>query len=1088
MLRCIGRGSYGEVWLAQNVLGIYRAVKVVFRNRFADDRPYERELEGIQKFEPISRSHEGFVDILQVGRNDPAGYFYYVMELADDRQNGQQIDPVNYVPKTLGREVRTEPRLPIDECLQLGLSLSNALGCLHDNQLVHRDVKPSNIIFVNGVPKLADIGLVADIDATLSFVGTEGFVPREGPGSPQADLFSLGKVLYEISTGEDRHRFPHLPTECNDLVSNPQFSELNEIILRACKNAVQDRYQTAEEMHADLTFLLNGKSVKRLRLLERRLAQAKRFGLTAAICLAIAAIAWFQVSRERKHRAEIRQREIGSQTAYGIQTLDGGQFVESLSSFVGVLGLDTAQREAMHRVRIGLILDQCPKLLQMWSNSTRIHDSPFSPDGRCALLASFTNRVQVVDVEGGQACGPIFGNTNFITTASFSPDGALVVTADTTQATTIWDCASGQPVLTLLSGRITAANFNHAGNQVVTAGRDGITRVWDFPSGDLVLACGESTNLVAYATFSPNDNLILTSGWDNSARIWDARDGRPLGKFLHKSWVNRAVFSPDGSRVATASQDHTACLWDVATGRQVVPPLRHPDVVGTIEFSPDGRLVVTACWDSTARIWDAATGQPVNPNPILKHSSRVLHASFHPDGHRILTICLDGTSRLWDLAGSMTITPRVNSRFSENGAKFLVASNGGWRVKDTISQKLYPGIDVSASPDEMALSPNGRFLVTRCREPEAGLIVWETGTGKQLYSVPSVRSVTNQVAVSDDGQWLACFWTNSTRLFPFAEGKSPLKPPAHFRSIQHASFSPDGRQLLRTGRGEVSLWDMKTGNLLLHDIQPFDVIVAASFSEDGKLIVTCNSDDRLTEFGAQVWETATGKRVGPPLPHRRGVLAAAFSPHNERIVTASDDYTALIWDRIKGGEPKLLQHEHKVHEACFNPSGSWVLTASHDQTARLWEAETGEPLSPPLPHDFDLVHGIFLDETSFLVSATNGGSWIWKIKPDPRPLEDLVLIAEILNGKRPPANLSAPSPETVYSRWRKMKAKYPEEFATSHEKIVAWHRKQAALSKEDKQWAAALFHYRQLMSLEPDDESIIELQRDALQSQAQGAR
>ena len=89
LLRCIGTGSYGEVWLAQNVMRTYRAVKVVYRQNFEDRRPYEREYEGIQKFEPVSRTHEGLVDILQVGRNDPAGYFYYVMELADDVETGE---------------------------------------------------------------------------------------------------------------------------------------------------------------------------------------------------------------------------------------------------------------------------------------------------------------------------------------------------------------------------------------------------------------------------------------------------------------------------------------------------------------------------------------------------------------------------------------------------------------------------------------------------------------------------------------------------------------------------------------------------------------------------------------------------------------------------------------------------------------------------------------------------------------------------------------------------------------------------------------------------------------------------------------
>src|SRR2546427_3765879 len=87
LLRRIGGGSYGEVWLARNVLGDYRAVKVIYRDKFEHDRPFEREFEGIRKFEPISRLHESQVDILHVGRNDPAGYFYYVMELADDASN-----------------------------------------------------------------------------------------------------------------------------------------------------------------------------------------------------------------------------------------------------------------------------------------------------------------------------------------------------------------------------------------------------------------------------------------------------------------------------------------------------------------------------------------------------------------------------------------------------------------------------------------------------------------------------------------------------------------------------------------------------------------------------------------------------------------------------------------------------------------------------------------------------------------------------------------------------------------------------------------------------------------------------------------
>src|SRR5262250_1764873 len=84
LLRPIASGAYGQVWLARNKLGVFRAVKIVHRANFEHERPFEREFAGIKTFEPISRSHEGFVDLLQVGRDDAAGYFYYVMELADD--------------------------------------------------------------------------------------------------------------------------------------------------------------------------------------------------------------------------------------------------------------------------------------------------------------------------------------------------------------------------------------------------------------------------------------------------------------------------------------------------------------------------------------------------------------------------------------------------------------------------------------------------------------------------------------------------------------------------------------------------------------------------------------------------------------------------------------------------------------------------------------------------------------------------------------------------------------------------------------------------------------------------------------------
>src|SRR6185369_16758041 len=122
LLRCIGRGAFGEVWIARSVTGAYRAVKIVYRQTFQSDRPFDREFNGILKFEPISRSHPGLVHILHVGRDNAAGYFYYVMELADDESSGQKINPDSYVPKTIRSEISSRGRLPVEECMQLSLS------------------------------------------------------------------------------------------------------------------------------------------------------------------------------------------------------------------------------------------------------------------------------------------------------------------------------------------------------------------------------------------------------------------------------------------------------------------------------------------------------------------------------------------------------------------------------------------------------------------------------------------------------------------------------------------------------------------------------------------------------------------------------------------------------------------------------------------------------------------------------------------------------------------------------------------------------------------------------------------------------
>ena len=253
ILRLIGTGSYGEVWLARSATGAYRAVKVVWREDFDDERTFTRELEGILSYEPIARGIPGLVHILHVGqKGGESPYYYYVMELADDAYTGIHIEPDDYVPRTLQSDMQLYGMhpMPLDYVLEVGSQLAHALAGLHAEDLTHRDIKPANVVFVNSRAKLADVGFVARGNKR-SYVGTEGYIPPDGPGTPRADVYALAKVLYEMSTGKDRLDFPELPAEIPEGTSHRQWLDFNKILCAAAEPQVNKASITSAHVLAD---------------------------------------------------------------------------------------------------------------------------------------------------------------------------------------------------------------------------------------------------------------------------------------------------------------------------------------------------------------------------------------------------------------------------------------------------------------------------------------------------------------------------------------------------------------------------------------------------------------------------------------------------------------------------------------------------------------------------------------------------------------------------------------------------------------------------------------------------------------------
>lgn len=250
LLRPVGEGGFGRVWLATNeTTGRLRAIKLIPLRGSRFDQA-GREIAAITRFErDFAVDHPNLLPIDHVGRTEE--YLFYVMDPADDLKGGKaSVDP-KYCPATLRNELKAGP-LPPEECVANARAILNALAALHSRGMVHRDVKPANCLYVDGTLKLADFGLLTAADPTVSRLGTEAYMPPDGRMDTRADVYAAGLVLYEMFTGRPPESFPRLGERAGDVLADPTLGALNRVALKACARTPEDRYADATEMAAAL--------------------------------------------------------------------------------------------------------------------------------------------------------------------------------------------------------------------------------------------------------------------------------------------------------------------------------------------------------------------------------------------------------------------------------------------------------------------------------------------------------------------------------------------------------------------------------------------------------------------------------------------------------------------------------------------------------------------------------------------------------------------------------------------------------------------------------------------------------------------
>lgn len=750
LLRCIGQGGYGEVWLARNLLGSFCAIKVVCRHRTEGDRPYEREFDGLKRFEPVSKSHPSQIGISYIGRDAADGFFYYAMELADDRTSGQHIVPENYRPKTLRSELQARGRLPVEDCLDIALALTQALEHLHANGLVHRDIKPSNVIFVHGRPKLADIGLVAAADEEHSFVGgTTGYVPPEGPGKA-ADIFALGKVLYEMNTGLGRDRFPSLPAKWAQ-TPDRRALELNQAILRACEANPTRRYRSATAMREELEFLKSQRSL----LVQRWIERTRRRVLQVAALLLVltVAIAFGTIIRQRTR--EIRRQ----------QKLHEAQKSRAVMPYAGW------SDEAWEKVRS--------------ANSIRMDEQVMQQAS--ASMAGLDARVRKhYETNNVAACA-----------AAFGPDGSVLICGHTGQAMLMDTNGLLRHLPVSGCGTVGWARDRTALHLSVAPGR---CMLRDAFTGDL-----RSQFMVPPPLHNlPPDDVApaLAEGGGFAAAVfgqhvlvWDTGNSNVLGVITNTATA--LAFSPDSSLLAVGSRDGRTEVFSLPSLLSVksLPPAERPSKINCLAFARDRAVPdngarsnawLLAAGDQGAQVllWNLQRG--VLPRPLHGATWMVSALAFHPN-NQLLVAVGQGPGVVWDIARDEVV---LRLQFTGAGqARFVCISEDGRRLACGGYQH-----------DKKAALTLAEFAFHRGVHVLRGL----SGASRQLWLSPDGGRVA---AISDN--WELAIWEIDPErlLFRF------VTPGGETADNAGGCFSPDGQRFCFAALTAAREYDLRTGDI-----------------------------------------------------------------------------------------------------------------------------------------------------------------------------------------------------------------------------------------------------------------------------------
>jgi len=963
----LGEGAFGVVYRAHDPqLDREIALKVAKPDQLSSAKRVERFLREAKAAAQLRHPH--IVPLHEAGRD---GDHYYI---AAAFISGQ----------TLEQAIEAQ-RFDFQRTAQVIRQLAEALAYAHAQGIVHRDVKPANVMLDDkGQPLLMDFGLAARqegaekltqegaILGTPLYMAPEQARGQSGDPLPASDQYSLGVMLYEMLCGQTPFSGPpeivifnHLNVEpMSPRQTNQQVPrDLETICLKAMAKQPGERYADCQALADDLRRWLEREPIlaRRLGLGERAVRWVRKEPkLAGAVALVIATVltALLMIADSRDEAVKSAEREKKEKKEKADALIAKERALEKEKEAKG------KEKDAREKADLRLAMSYLDQGVAD-GDAGRQFLGVFRLSEAYSLLPpehSLRASARLMLADRYQRTGMVIPHDAATARVALSPDGQSILAGSEDGVARLWDVKSGKPVAEFRGqkGRIGAVAFSPGSKRVLIGNEQQSAQLWDVGTGKPLGQRLHPQGNVVVAVFGQDGKTLVTGGYDKTARLWNAATGEPLNEpLVHNGLVTVAALSPDGKTLWTGCELNPQKfgergyselrLWDVATGKPLTEPLRQESWIRHLSFTPDQRSILVDS-QPVARLLDATTGRP-RETPAGFGASSVSIAAMSPDGRTVATVGPDRAVRLWDAATGQArgeSLPHENQIrcvvFSPDGRLLLSAGDDKTaRLWDVVTgQSVANPFRHEAVVGAAAFSADGTSVLTACSDQTVWR--WDVTTGMVLGDAVPRLVPTLALAFSSNGNTLvAGGYAGNAHLWDLTTGKPLGEPLRHKGPVRAAAFSPSGRTVITScqlpSTGEAWLWDTSSGKAIAGPLRHRGWIHWVAFSPDGTTCLT-GAIDRV-----QIWDAATGKpraSLQHPKELSADILAFAMSANGKLVLTGGFDGTARLWDAASGkavGKP--LAHDSHVLAVAFSPDGQTVVTGGQDRKARVWEVATG---------------------------------------------------------------------------------------------------------------------------------------------------